>query len=96
MSICNINMLESCIKASFLIVFSIRFKDNRLSLFLFFSLIFIFIYFTIFNCSYIVIMVTKYDKRYHIYHRLFIVMDISLCNIEKNIKDSKINNIIVV
>ena len=41
-------------------------------------------------------MVTKYDKRYHIYHRLFIVMDISLCNIEKNIKDSKINNIIVV
>ena len=35
MDICNIDMLESCVKASFLIVFSIRFKDNRLILFLF-------------------------------------------------------------
>ena len=89
-------MLESCAKAGFLIVFSIRFKDNRLSLFLFFSLIFIFIYFTISNCSYIVIIITKYDKRCDIYHRLFTVMDISLCNIEKNIEGSEINNIIVV
>ena len=43
-----------------------------------------------------VTIVTKYDKRYDIYHRLFTVMDISLCNIEKNIKDPEINNIIVV
>ena len=92
MGIYNISMLESCVRAGFIIVFNIKFKNNKLSLFLFFFLIFIFI----FIFSYIVIIATKYDKIHDICHILFTFINILLYNIKKNIEGLEISNIIVV